>query len=107
MQAQEMKRLMTMAGRLTPIQRETLLASVRSGLARCEALDFVQGQVGQAPSCPKCQGVKVVRNGQADGLQRYKYRSCGVTFNALAGTPQARLLHRASGCCRRTPWIKV
>ena len=63
MRTQEMKRLMTMAGRLTPAQRETLLASLTSGWARCEALDLVQGRVGQAPSCPKCKGKKVVRNG--------------------------------------------
>ena len=51
-----------------------------SGWARCEALDLVQGRLGQTPSCPKCQSAKVVRNGQADSLQRYKCRGCGVTF---------------------------
>ena len=94
MRTQEMKRLMTMAGRLTPAQRQTLLASLTSGWARCEALDLVQGRVGQAPSCPKCKGTRVVRNGLADGLQRYKCRGCGVTFNALTGTPLVRLRHR-------------
>ena len=94
MRAQEMKRLMTMAGRVTPSQRETLLALLTGGLARCAALDLVQGRVGLTPSCPKCQGGRVVRNGQADGLQRYKCRGCSVTFNALTGTPLARLRHR-------------
>ena len=37
---------------------------------------------------------RVVRNGQADGLQRYKWCGCSVTFNALTGTPLARLRHR-------------
>jgi hypothetical protein len=36
----------------------------------------------------------VVRNGHADGLQRYKCRSCKRTFNALTGTPLARLRQR-------------
>ena len=36
----------------------------------------------------------MVRNGQADGLPRYKCRCCGVSFNALTGTPLARLRHR-------------
>ena len=40
MRAQEMERLMTVAGRLTPAQRETLLATLMSGWARCEALDL-------------------------------------------------------------------
>ena len=35
-----------------------------------------------------------MRNGHADGLQRYKCRVCGRTFNALTGTPLARLRHR-------------
>jgi len=33
----------------------------------------------------------VVRNGRADGLQRFKCRSCSKTFNALTSTPLARL----------------
>ena len=35
-----------------------------------------------------------MRNGQADGLQRYKCRGCGKTFNALTATPLARLRQR-------------
>jgi hypothetical protein len=35
-----------------------------------------------------------VRNGQARGLQRSKCRDCGKTFNALTGTPLARLRYR-------------
>lgn len=94
MQAREMKQLMTMACCLTPSQRQTLLASLTSGVAHCEALELVQSRLAQSPSCPKCRGAKVVRNGQADGLQRYKCRDCGVSFNALTGTPLARLRHR-------------
>jgi hypothetical protein len=30
----------------------------------------------------------------ADVLQRYKCRACGKTFNALSGTPLARLRHK-------------
>jgi len=44
--------------------------------------------------CPSCQGAHLVRNGQADGLQRFKCRGCGITFNGLTGTPLARLRHR-------------
>ena len=94
MQAREMKQLMTMACRLTPSRRQTVVSSLASGVAHCEALELVQGRLGQAPSCPKCRGAKVVRNGQADGLPRYKCRGCGVSFNALTGTPLARLRHR-------------
>ena len=94
MRAREMKRLMSMTERLTLAQREVLVASLTSSVAHCEALDLVQARLGPKPSCPKCHAEKVVRNGQADGLQRYKCRGCGVTFNALTGTPLARLRHR-------------
>ncbi len=33
----------------------------------------------------------MVRNGVADGLQRYLCRSCSKTFNATTGTPLSRL----------------
>lgn len=94
MRAREMRRLMAMTERLTPAQREALVASLTSGMTHREALDLVQARVGRTPTCPKCRGEKVVRNGQADGLQRYKCRGCGVSFNALTGTPLARLRHR-------------
>lgn len=56
----------------------------------------VLSQINAAVSdaCPHCAGEQVVRNGQANGLQRYKCRSCGKTFNALTGTPLARLRQR-------------
>ena len=69
MQAREMKQLMTMACRLTSSQRQTLLASLTSGVAHCEALELVQSRLAQAPSCPKCRGAKVERNGHQGPLQ--------------------------------------
>jgi transposase-like protein len=44
--------------------------------------------------CAHCHSWHVVRNGQARGLQRYKCRDCGKTFNVLTGTPLARLRYR-------------
>jgi transposase-like protein len=45
-------------------------------------------------SCPHCGEHRIVRNGVADWLQRYKCHACGKTFNALTGTPLARLRHK-------------
>lgn len=44
--------------------------------------------------CPHCGSEHVVRNGSASGLQRYKCCDCRRTFNALTGTPLARLRHK-------------
>jgi transposase-like protein len=94
MRARELKQLLTLTAKLTPRQREQLMACLGSGLALDEATSIVQGRMLRHPGCPKCQAHHVVRNGQAGGLQRYKCRGCGVTFNALTGTPLARLRYR-------------
>ena len=46
------------------------------------------------PACAHCGAERIVRNGQADGLQWYKCRGCNKTFNALTGTALARLRHK-------------
>jgi transposase-like protein len=94
MRARELKHLLTLTTKLTPSQREQLMAHLGTGLALDRASVIVQGRMLQQPGCPSCQAQHVVCNGQAAGLQRYKCRNCGVTFNALTGTPLARLRHR-------------
>ena len=42
-------------------------------------------------ACAHCEGKRLYRHGFANGLQRYRSRSCGATFNGLTGTPLARL----------------
>ena len=46
-------------------------------------------------ACPACHSNHLHRHGHAHGLQRYRCVSCGRTFNALTGTPLARLRHKA------------
>ncbi|HEX8605837.1 MAG TPA: IS1595 family transposase [Pseudoduganella sp.] len=42
-------------------------------------------------ACPHCACSRCHRCGQANGLQRYRCLGCGRSFNALTGTPLARL----------------
>jgi transposase-like protein len=58
---------------------------------RCLAL--IEQARGQ-PDCPHCHGSLCHRSGHANGLQRYRCMACGRSFNALTGTPLARLRHR-------------
>lgn len=46
--------------------------------------------------CPHCGGEHPVKWGRSGGLQRYRCRNpaCHKTFNALTGTPLAKLQHR-------------
>jgi transposase-like protein len=41
--------------------------------------------------CPHCGGRRILRWGFFRGSQRYRCRQCSRTFNALTGTPYARL----------------
>lgn len=94
MRTREMSRLLSSVTKLTPVQRAVLLLRLQVGEPRDQAAVIVQQRLPARPDCPKCGATHVVRNGQADGLQRYKCRACTITFNALTGTPLSRLRHR-------------
>lgn len=93
MRTRELSRWMKQLGELTPHQREQLLSGLRA-LTAIDAVAEVLQQRESPSACPSCQGQHLVRNGQTHGLQRFKCRHCGVTFNGLTGTPLARLRHR-------------
>lgn len=93
MRARELKRWMAEAERLTPGQREQALARLQTGAMEDAVAAVLHSRAPAA--CPRCRGTRMVRNGQAGGLQRFKCRGCGATFNCLSGTPLARLRHRA------------
>lgn len=64
-------------------------------LARLDEGDWAVGRIEArfeaAPQCPHCAHERVYRHGRANGLQRYRCPHCGKSFNALTGTPLARL----------------
>ena len=91
MRQREWARLIRSLGQLTHRQRQQVMAELAADEGRVKALSIVEESAGIEVSCPHCQGKHVVRNGTADGLQRYKCRCCKATFNALTGTPLARL----------------
>ncbi|WP_233448575.1 IS1595 family transposase [Rhodocyclus tenuis] len=82
--------------RIGRLSREDRLA-LRGELAARDSLD-VALEVIEAPGtrcCLHCTGTQVVRNGHANGLQRYRCHDCRKTFNALTGTALARRHHRS------------
>ena len=66
--------------------REWLEGTVRP--AECVAL--IEAAAKGRP-CPRCGCGRVHRCGRASGLQRFRCLACGRSFNALTGTPLARL----------------
>jgi transposase-like protein len=80
--------------RLTPRQR-TLLTERLQKIGHVQAVHtLVESRVLAKPACPKCGHNERARWGSASGLQHYRCAACKATFNALTGTPLARLRHK-------------
>lgn len=94
MQEQDWKQWLERLHELSPRQRQVLAAQLQTPDERERVLAQIDLANEAKPMCPHCEAARVVRNGQADGLQRYKCRACGKTFNALTATPLARLRQR-------------
>ncbi len=71
------------------------LTVLKGTVDTARATDIIQAAVLDKMSCPRCQGRSLYRHGQANGMQRYQCRACRRTFNALTGTPLARLRHKS------------
>jgi transposase-like protein len=57
-----------------------------------ESLLMLQERTESVKCCPHCGCVEIVKNGFKNGKQRFWCKGgCGATFNALTGTPLARL----------------
>ncbi len=91
MRQRELARLMQSLRQLTLGQRQKVMAELAAGEGKAASVAIIEDSLGTTPHCPHCGTVHVVRNGTAHGLQRYKCRVCRKTFNALTGTPLARL----------------
>lgn len=90
MKKQEMQQLLALLGRLTRGQRQELVSALKAQSNAEASIEVLESAGGRVRACPHC----MVRDGMADGLQRYKCRACGKTFNTLTGTPLARLRHK-------------
>ena len=94
MKKQEMQRLLALLGRLTRGQRQELVNALKAQSNVEASIEVLESAGSHARACPYCKSQRLVRNGMADGLQRYKCRACGKTFNTLTGTPLVRLRHK-------------
>ncbi len=79
---------------LSPRQRQSVMEQLHIPNEGQQVLEQVESAGSSGRCCPHCASERLVRNGQANDLQRYKCRACGKTFNALTGTPLARLRQR-------------
>lgn len=76
---------------LTPVQRDSLLAALKSKASAQDALFVIETRFAADPACGHCGAKRFGTWGHASGLRRYKCKDCNRTFNALTGTPLAQL----------------
>lgn len=91
MRTRELKRLLAEAVMLAPAHKLVLMQALR---ATDDAAQVEQALQARVLACPHCHSERIVRNGHAGGLQRYKCCGCARTFNTLTATLLARLHHK-------------
>ena len=91
MRKRELSKLMSMLDRLTRAQRKTLATELTAVEFKTASIEVIERTILARSDCPCCGAQRVVKNGSAHGLQRFKCRDCGKTFNVLTGTPLAGL----------------
>lgn len=89
MRQRELTRLIGKLGKLTRLERQQVMAALAPTDSRVG--EMIEERGTALGACPHRKGTHVVKNGRADGLQRYRCRTCRRSFNALTGTPLARL----------------
>lgn len=91
MERRGFQKLLAAVSALSPRQRERLCAELLTPKSAGEASRVVADRVKDGAHCPSCGSTHTRRWGLRQGLQRFRCKDCGRTFNALSGTPLARL----------------
>ena len=79
---------------LTVGQREEVQAILHGRDPGAEVTSAIEDRLTPERCCPHCSTGGAVKRGSANGLRRYRCKACGKSFNALTGTPLARLRHK-------------
>jgi transposase-like protein len=72
-------------------QRKRLSATLGQAGDEAKVFGLIEARFEGKSACPHCASADLHRFGCAGGLQRYRCQQCHKTFNALTGTPLARL----------------
>lgn len=91
MKAQDYQSFVEQLDELTPVQREALLAALKSKASSADVLAMIETRFAADPACGHCASKRFGTWGHANDLRRYKCRDCGRTFNALTGTALAQM----------------
>ena len=90
---QYLERFSAQLAKLSQRQRAGMAALLNRSLLQEKTAALIEASAVRR-HCPHCHSAHLHRHGHAAGLQRYRCANCARTFNALTGTPLARLRHR-------------
>lgn len=94
MKAKDFQAIVERLGDFTEVQRDALIEALSAKGGDSEVIALIETRFAAAPACGHCGEADFKFWGSASGLKRYMCKSCGRTFNALTGTPLARLRGR-------------
>jgi transposase-like protein len=86
---------LTQIAQLTRAQCARVMALLAPIVNQGHAAEVIEQAVAPRLACPRCQSKAFYRHGSKSGLQRFRCRNCGRTFNSLTSTPLARLRHKS------------
>lgn len=90
MQNEDFQHWLSQAKELTKYQKQKVSDELSAEAGHIMTVE----QLSKVSQCPHCASSVLSRWGQSNGLSRYRCKSCLKTFNALTGTPLARLRHK-------------
>jgi transposase-like protein len=91
----DLELVLGLVARLSVEQRERLRAALAAGDGEAAIVPILEARLGAAPVCVHCGSEALQRWGKSHGLRRWRCRACARSFNALTGTPLARLRKKA------------
>jgi len=91
MERQTFQAWLAEADGLSARQREEAARVLAEPASLASVLALLEGRIDETRRCPHCAVEGAVIRGRSNGLERYQCKGCGKTFNALTGTPLARL----------------
>ncbi len=92
----QFQQLIADLGELTEVQRQAIAAVLSGHGDLAEVTSLIEARFASQAICPQCQSKNVGSWGRSCGLKRYRCRDCRKSFNALTGTPLARLHKRGA-----------
>lgn len=103
MKPTEMKRLVALVNELSREERRQIKRAIKASENEDEKALSLKKQVESVHCCHHCGSEAYAPWGSKDGRKRFKCKDCGKTFNAMTGTPLARLKmvekHKANAQC--------